>query len=122
VAAAEERGVPPEKIIIDPVLVPLSWQDGTHYNRAFLETIHFLDHLFEKPIRTIAGLSNLGAGSPNSNTRQTVEASFTFMLAAAQLNYILMNVTHKNTLDALHLSQLLLGEKVFTWQELYALC
>jgi cobalamin-dependent methionine synthase I len=121
IAEAEERDVPLEKIIIDPVLVPFSWQDGTHYNRAFLETVHILGHLFEKPIRTIAGLSNIGAGAPGSNTRQTVEASFTFMLAAAQLDYILMNVTHKNTLDALNLSQLLLGEKVFTWQEVHSL-
>ena len=116
-AKAEENGVPPERVIIDPVLLPLNWQDGTRYNRELFEVIRLLPQLFEKPIRTIAGLSNLGAGSPNRKARTKVETSFILMLAAAKLDYILMNVTHRNNLETLNLSQLLLGEKVFTWQE-----
>ena len=116
-AKAEENGVPPERIIIDPVLLPLSWQDGTRYNRELFEVIRLLPQLFEKPIRTIAGLSNLGAGSPTREARTKVETSFILMLAAAKLDYILMNVTQRNNLETLNLSQLLLGEKVFTWQE-----
>jgi hypothetical protein len=46
-----------------------------------------------------------------------VEANFISILAAAKLDYILMNVTQESNLTALNLSQLLLGEKVFTWQE-----
>ena len=117
VAAAEEQGVPPEKIIIDPVLVPLTWQDGTHYNRALIETIQMLNQVFGQPTRTIAGLSNIGAGAPDSTKRQTAEAAFIFMLAASHLDYILMNATQESSLTALNLSQLLLAEKVFTWQE-----
>jgi len=117
VAAAEERGVPPEKIIIDPVLVPLTWQDGTHYNRALIETIQMLDQVFGQPIRTIAGLSNIGADAPARAKRQTAEAAFIFMLAASHLDYILMNVAQESNLTALNLSQLLLAEKVFAWQE-----
>jgi 5-methyltetrahydrofolate corrinoid/iron sulfur protein methyltransferase len=117
VAAAEERGVPSEKIIIDPVLVPLTWQDGTHYNRALIETIQILDQMFGQPIRTIAGLSNIGAGAPARVQRQTAEAAYIFMLAASHLDYILMNVAQESNLTALNLSQLLLAEKVFAWQE-----
>ena len=116
-AKAEENGVPPERVIIDPVLLPLSWQDGTRYNRELIEVIRLLPQLFEKPVRTIAGLSNLGAGSPTREARTKVETSFILMLAAAKLDYILMNVTHRNNLKTLNVSQLLLGEKVFTWQE-----
>ena len=117
IAAAEEQGIPPERIIIDPVLAPLSWQDGTHYNRALIETIQLLDQIFGQPIKTIAGLSNIGAGAPDKAKRQTAEAAFLFMLAASHLDYILMNVEHESNLTALNLSQLLLAEKVFTWQE-----
>ena len=117
VAAAEEQGVPPEKIIIDPVLVPLTWQDGTHYNRALIETIQMLDQVFGQPIRTIAGLSNISAGAPDSTKRRTAEAAFILMLAASRLDYILMNATQESNLTALNLSQSLLAEKVFTWQE-----
>ncbi len=116
-AKAEENGVPPERVIIDPLLVPLSWQDGTRYNRELFEVLRLLPQLFGKPIRTIAGLSNLGAGSPNRETRAKVETSFILMLAAAKLDFILMNVAQKSNLDILKLSQLILGEKVFTWQE-----
>ena len=117
IAAAEEQGIPPEKIIIDPVLAPLSWQDGTNHNRALIETIQLLDQIFGQPIRTIAGLSNIGAGAPDKAKRQTAEAAFIFMLAASNLDYILMNVANESNLTALNLSQLLLAEKVFTWQE-----
>ena len=117
VVKAEECGVPQERIIIDPVLVPLTWQDGTLYNRELLEVIHLLPQLFEKPIRTIAGLSNLGAGSPDRVARSTVESTFIHMLATLKLDYILMDIMHKSSLAALNLSQLLLGEKVFTWGE-----
>ena len=117
VAAAEESGVPPEKVIIDPVLVPLSWQEGTRYNRELLEVLRLLPQLLGKPVRTIAGLSNLGAGSPDKGARVKVETSFILMLAAAKLDYILMNVADTSNLNALTLSQLLLGEKVFAWQE-----
>jgi len=117
VTKAEERGVSLERVIIDPVLVPLSWQDGARYNRELLEVINLLPQFFAKSIRTIAGLSNLGAGSPDRATRATVEANFILMLAAAKLDFILMDVTQKSNLDALNLSHLLLGEKVFTWEE-----
>ncbi len=117
IAAAEKLGITPEKIIIDPVLAPLSWQDGTHYNRALIETIQLLDQIFGQPIKTIAGLSNIGAGAPDQSKRQTAEAAFLFMLAASHLDYILMNVEHERNLTAFNLSQLLLSEKVFTWQE-----
>jgi hypothetical protein len=39
------------------------------------------------------------------------------MLAASHLDYILMNVAQESNLTALNLSQLLLAEKVFAWQE-----
>lgn len=116
-AKAEECGTLPERVIIDPVLVPLTWQDGTRYNSEFLEVIHLLPQLSEKPIRTIAGLSNLGASSPDRTARETVEATFMNMLAASKLDYILMDITHKKTLNAFNLSQLLLGNKVFAWGE-----
>ena len=117
IAVAEEQGIPPEKIIIDPVLAPLSWQEGTNYNRALIETIQMLNQIFGQPIRTIAGLSNIGAGAPDKAKRQTAEAAFIFMLAASNLDYILMNVRNESNLTALNFSQLLLAEKVFTWQE-----
>ncbi len=117
VAKAKESGVPSEKIIIDPVLVPLSWQNGALYNLELLHAIQVLDQLFEKPVRTMAGLSNLTSGSPRGLARERVEAAFIFMLSASKLDYILMNISRRSNLSALRLSQILLGEKVFAWQE-----
>jgi len=118
IAEAEERGVPLESIIIDPVLVPLSWQDGTHYNHELLEVLRFLPQLFRKPTRTIAGLSNIGAGAPDRDTRARAEASYILMLSALKLDYILMNSASQSNLDALNLTKLFMGEKIFTWQEI----
>ena len=117
IGEAEEQDVPLERIIIDPVLVPLSWQDGTHYNHELLDVIRFLPQLFRKPVRTIVGLSNIGAGAPDRAARAQAETSYILMLFALKLDYILMNSASKSNLNALHLTKLLMGEKVFTWQE-----
>lgn len=117
IGEAEEQDVPLERIIIDPVLVPLSWQDGTRYNHELLDVIRFLPQLFSKPVRTIAGLSNIGAGAPDRATRARAETSYILMLSALKLDYILMNSASKSNINALHLTKLLLGEKIFTWQD-----
>lgn len=116
-AAAEAHGVPLELVIVDPVLVPLSWQEGTRYNRELLDVLRLLPQLFGKPVRTVAGLSNISAGAPDRASRIKAETGYLLMLAALRLDYILMNSTSRDNLTALELAGLLTGEKIFAWQE-----
>jgi len=91
---AAAKGLSPERIIVDPVVPPLSWQDGGRQVREVLETLRLLPDLLDRPVRTVAGLSNLTSGAPSGAPRQVVESAFLAMMAAAGLSMALLNVFH----------------------------
>ena len=68
--AAQDVGIDPERLIFDPVLVPLTWGDGPAQAKAVLETLDLLPQLLGRPVRTMAGISNLisGAGPGGAQT------------------------------------------------------
>lgn len=51
-----KAGIQPQRLIIDPVVAPLVWQDGNLQNMEVLEVIRTLPDLLGFPVRTIAGM------------------------------------------------------------------
>lgn len=113
--AAATWGVPAERLIFDPVVAPMSWGNGVKHNQALLAVIRRLPDLLDAPVRTIAGVSNLGAGHPSAEQRMALESAFLPMLAAAGLDIALLDIFHKPTLQAARACEALLGQKVFSW-------
>lgn len=112
----QQAGIQPQRLIIDPVVAPLAWQDGNRQNMAVLEVIRTLPDLLGFPVRTIAGLSNLTSGAPDSDTRCRYQSAFLPMLAAAGLSMILMNVLDPAIMRVARSCQNITGEEIFTWQ------
>ncbi len=112
----QTAGISPERIIIDPVVAPLVWQDGNRQNMAVLEVIRTLPDLLGAPVRTIAGLSNLTTGAPNPEARCRYQKVFLPMLAAAGLDIILMNVLDPAVIHVATACRNITGEQIFTWQ------
>ena len=56
------HGISPDRLIIDPVVVPVTWPDGRQHNRDILTLVGQLPELLGHRVRTIAGLSNLSSG------------------------------------------------------------
>ncbi|MBT8338380.1 MAG: dihydropteroate synthase [Desulfatitalea sp.] len=108
-------GLPPERLIIDPVIAPLSWQDGLRHNQSVLTLLRHLPDLLGAPVRTIAGLSNLASGPMPLERKIALEQAYLPMLAAAGLDMLLVNVWHKPTIETANLSDGLLGSGVFAW-------
>jgi 5-methyltetrahydrofolate corrinoid/iron sulfur protein methyltransferase len=108
-------GLPPERLIIDPVVAPLSWEKGMRHNRALLALIRNLADLLDAPVRTMAGLSNLTSGRASSARKSAVETAFVPMLAAAGLDFLLLNLFHAPAVRAARTCNLLLQEGIFTW-------
>lgn len=109
-------GISPERIIIDPVVTPLAWQEGNRQNMAVLEAIRSLPDLLGFPVRTIAGLSNLTTGAPDLDTRRRYQSAFLPMLAAAGVSMILMNVLDPSLACTARSCQNIVDGAVFTWQ------
>ena len=112
----QTAGISPERIIIDPVVAPLAWQDGNRQNMAVLEVIRTLPDLLGFPVRTIAGLSNLTTGAPDPDTRRRYQGAFLPMLVAAGVSMILLNVLDPTIIRVAGLSQRIAGRTVFSWQ------
>lgn len=116
--AAVDRGLDPNRLIIDPVLVPLTWQGGTAHARAVLTVMQALPDLLGFPVRTIAGLSNLTSGAPATADRGVAESAYLAMLAAAGLHMVLMNVLRQESVKTARACTALRDGHVFSWAEL----
>lgn len=115
-AECQNAGIPAERLIIDPIVAPLAWQDGNRQNMAVLEVIRTLPDLLGVPVRTIAGLSNLTTGAPDDRSRRRHQAAFLPMMAAAGLDMILMNVLDPVLMQTASACSRIADESVFTWQ------
>ncbi len=114
-AQAQRAGLPLERLIIDPVVPPLTWDDGIAQARAVLRVIKILPELFGFPVRTIAGLSNLTSGAGRTPGKNAIEQSYATLLAAAGLEYLLMDVLNDHVRSSAVAADLLLTQEVFSW-------
>lgn len=110
-----KTGMPIERLIIDPVIAPLSWDNGIRHNQAVLAVLRSLPDLFGAPVRTIAGISNLASGPIPTHRKIELEKAFLPMLAAAGLDMALLNIFHQGTVHTAKTCDALLGEKIFSW-------
>ena len=90
---ATEAGLSPDRLIFDPVLPNLSWDDPFSRVAHAVKTIRLLASgaVFREPTRTMAGLSNLRSGLRTRFPWQ-VERTCMNMLAGAGLEYLLADV------------------------------
>ena len=114
----QKAGLEKERLIIDPLIVPLIWQDGHLQAGEVLRTIRYLPEILGYPVRTIVGLSNLTAGAGGRPERILLEQVYLSMLAAAGLDMVLLNIFHTETVKAAKASDALIGQKPFAWESL----
>ncbi|BBO88452.1 dihydropteroate synthase [Desulfosarcina ovata] len=112
----QQAGITPDRLIFDPVVAPLAWQDGNRQNMAVLDVIRSLPDLLGFPVHTIAGLSNLTTGAPGSDLRRRYQSAFLPMLAAAGTTMILMNALDPSLVTAVGDCRRICADTVFTWQ------
>jgi 5-methyltetrahydrofolate corrinoid/iron sulfur protein methyltransferase len=112
---AVKSGLDPRRLIIDPVIAPLSWESGAAHNRAVLSVIRSLPDLLGLPVRTIAGLSNLASGPIPRQQKIFLEQTFLPMLAAAGLDMVLLNIFNTPSVQTAKACDALLGDGVFAW-------
>ncbi|MCA1787027.1 MAG: dihydropteroate synthase, partial [Desulfobacteraceae bacterium] len=115
VAAAEAAGVAKERVIIDPVIPPLAWENGIVQAREVLEVIRTLPDLLGFPVKTIGGISNLGTNAPDKAARRVIEQSYVAMLAAAGLEYALLDILNPDLVQAAQVSGILAKDNIFSW-------
>ncbi len=112
---AEAADVAKERVIIDPVVPPLVWEDGIVQARSVLNVIRALPELLGFPIRTIGGVSNLCTGAKDKAKRRLLEQSYVAMLASAGLSFALMDILDTELVRSAWVSGILAKEEIFSW-------
>ncbi len=117
-AEIEKVGLDRKHLIIDPLVVPVNWQDGHLQASQVFRTIRDLPDVLGFEVRTVVGLSNLTAGAMGHPKRFLLEQVYLSMLAAAGLDMVLLNIFHPETVATAKAGDALIGQKPFAWDEL----
>ncbi len=115
VEAVEAEGIPKERLILDPVVPPLSWDDGLARARDVVETIRLLPDLLGFPVRTMAGLSNLTTGAADKHKKNRLETIYLSMLAGAGLDYLMMDILNPDVVAAARAADTMVNGDIFSW-------
>ncbi|GMQ94679.1 MAG: methyltetrahydrofolate cobalamin methyltransferase [Acidimicrobiia bacterium] len=102
VNAASDFGIPPQDVVVDPLVMPIGAM-GT----AGRQVLHLVRRLHDElGVNTTCGASNISFGLPN---RQAVNAAFLTMAMAAGLTSAITNPLHGEVRAAIMAGDLLLG-------------
>lgn len=117
-AQLTSAGINPNRLIIDPVVVPLTWDNGKFQAAEVAATIRQLPEVLGFNVRTIAGISNLTAGRGNLRNKLIFEQAYIAMLADAGLSMALLNIFHTKTIEIARACGLMKNDGVFAWESL----
>lgn len=108
-----KTGMEDERLIIDPVIPPLIWENGNVQAMEVVDVIRTLPDLLGFDVETIAGLSNLTSGRKDPREKILLETAYLPMLASAGLSYALLDVFHEETMRTARICNALTSRKVF---------
>lgn len=114
---AEKAGIPKSRIILDPVILPLGWQDGAAAAKANLEFIKHLPEIFGNEIRTIAGLSNLTTRAAGGRDKGFLQSLYLSALYQAGMNMAMLDAFNIQLRKTVKFLETLEGKRVFSFAE-----
>ncbi len=115
VGAANEMGIPNERLIIDPGVVHATSDRGQRQAALILELLPAL-RTFDPPPRTTCWIHNISAGAPR-RLRPALNSVFLAMLAALGLSSAFVDVLEKETMRTLRLIRVLQNQLLYAdWE------
>ncbi len=101
---ARAAGVPPGRLIFDPVLPNLRWPDALEQAGAVVQAVRLLANgsVFQEEVRTMVGLSNLRSGLRRTYSTRVEEAALG-LLAGAGLALALADVLQPDLMETVRL-------------------
>ena len=107
-AAAMEHGVPPQNVLVDAVILPVSAQQENPGH--VLETIRQTKLLSDPPPKTVIGLSNVSQGA---RYRELINRTALVMALTAGLDAAIVDCLDQELMDAMIAAELLLNRQVY---------
>ena len=115
-SAIEKEGIDPTHLIIDPIIVPITWTDGAFHAMEVLSVIREVSNLLGFPVRTIAALSNLTSVKGPTKTKRLMEKTYLAMLMASGLSMAMLNVFNKEVMQTAAMCEAISKSGIFCWE------
>ncbi|GAB4251123.1 MAG: methyltetrahydrofolate cobalamin methyltransferase [Thermoleophilia bacterium] len=113
VVAANELGIPNEKIFIDPIILPVGVDVGQQHAVAVMEVLQMLQEMFEPKVQTTCGLSNISNGAPDE-LRPAINAVYLSMLAAVGMTSAIVDALDKEMMRTVRLIRALQNNSLYS--------
>jgi cobalamin-dependent methionine synthase I len=112
VEAAAERSIAGERLVLDPLVMPLAAPGGEAHARAVITFLRALPSLFDPKPRTIAALSNLTTATAGGDA-SAAAAPFLAAAFGAGLDAVMMNVLDPSLAAAVRMCEVFADERLF---------
>jgi 5-methyltetrahydrofolate corrinoid/iron sulfur protein methyltransferase len=107
--AATEAGLPPDRIVLDPILMPIKFMQEQVAN--VLEAISQFTHLSDPPPHISVGLSNVAS---KVTERGRITRTFLVMAMAHGLDAAICDVCDEETIAAVATAELMLNKEIYS--------
>jgi len=113
VSAANAAGIPNDRIFVDPIVLPLTVDVGQQQAMAVQETLRGLAELFDPPVRSTCGLSNVSNGAP-AELRSPLNCVFAAMLASLGIASAIVDALDPHMMRTLRLTRAFRNQTLFS--------
>ena len=110
-AAALEADFSPERLYIDPIVMPVSAGEAQAQGGRILEVLPQIKMINDPPVMTTCGLSNI---SSNAKQRPLINQAFLLMAMAAGLDSAILNVCDDALVDSVAAAEIVLNQRIYS--------
>lgn len=107
-AKAMEFDIPPERLFIDPIIMPIKYMQDQA--KGILAAANQFQLLNDPPCHIVAGLSNISNGTTH---KKLINRVFCAMLIANGLDAVICDVTDKDLMDTILTAELLMNRSIY---------
>jgi 5-methyltetrahydrofolate corrinoid/iron sulfur protein methyltransferase len=112
VKAANEAGIPNERLILDPGIFHVTQEQGQRHLAEAIEVLRNIRESFEPAVRTTCWLSNSSAGAP-ARLRPLIDTTLLALLSGVGLSTVFLDVLKKENRRTLRLLKIFRNEVVY---------
>ena len=100
--AANEAGVPSNRIFVDPGLIHIASDIGQRHVKEVMEFLRLLPEATEPPAKSACWLSNISVGAPR-RLRPVIEMTLLAMMAGVGLSSVFLDILQRENRRAVRL-------------------
>jgi cobalamin-dependent methionine synthase I len=111
--AANEAGIPNDRIIIDPGVQHVTSEPGQRRIKTLTELLPALTETFEPPVRTTCWVNNISAGAAK-RLRPAINSTFLAMFAGLGLSSAFVDVLSQETMRTIRLIKVFRNQRIYS--------